>query len=171
MKYPGTNSQLCFTDTDSLLYKLKTKDIHKDMLKNAHYFDFSDYPDSHNCFLNMPPDEIKLIKSQNKKRIGCFKDELKGDNMQEFVGLRAKVYAFKSNEEETKKLKGIKKCVVSREIHFKHYKNCLMNRVQYKAQMNVFRTHHHHVQSVTQNKTSLSSFDDKIWICDDGITT
>jgi len=171
IKYPGKNSQLCFSDTDSLLYKLKTNNVHKDMLENANYFDFSDYPDSHSCFLNMSKEEIKSIKVQNKKRIGCFKDELKGDTMQEFVGLRAKVYAFKSNEEETKKLKGIKKAVVSNEIHFEHYKNCLMNRIQYKAQMNTFRSHHHQVQSVIQNKTSLSCFDDKRWICEDGIRT
>ena len=122
-------------------------------------------------FLKYAPDEIKLIKSQNKKRIGCFKDELKGADMQEFVGLRAKVYAFKSNEEETKKLKGITKSVVTQEIHFDHYKECLMNRVQYKAQMNTFRSHNHQVYSVCQNKTSLSCFDDKRWICDDGIST
>ena len=171
VKYPGEDSQLCFSDTDSFLYRLKTNNIHRDMLENLDYFDFSDYPDSHDCFLNMSNGEIKSIKLINKKRIGCFKDELKGLNMQEFVGLRAKAYAYKCANEETKKLKGIKKCVVSREIHFKHYKNCLMNRVQYKAQKNVFRSRLHQVQSVAQNKTSLSSFDDKRWICDDGITT
>ena len=46
-----------------------------------------------------------------------------------------------------------------------------MNRNQYKAQMNTFRSKHHHVQSITQNKTSLSCFDDKRWICEDGIST
>ena len=141
------------------------------MLENAHYFDFSDYPDTHSVFSNMSRDEIKLIKSQNKKRIGCFKDELKGVDMQEFVGLRAKVYAFKSNDEETKKLKGIKKSVVSQEIHFDHYKNCLLQHIQYKHNMNTFRSQKHHVYSVCQNKTSLSCFDDKRWMCDDGITT
>ena len=171
VKYPGTESQLCFTDTDSFLYRLKTKDVHRDMLENAHYFDFSDYPDTHSCFASVSSDKIKLIKSQNKKRIGCFKDELKGDHMEEFVGLRAKVYAFKSKNEETKKLKGIKKSVVSQEIRFEHYKKCLKKQVQFKAQMNVFRSHHHQVYSVCQNKTSLSCFDDKRWICDDGITT
>jgi hypothetical protein len=170
-KYPGTDSQLCFTDTDSFLYRLKTNNIHQDMLQSAHYFDFSDYPDNHSCFSNLSSDEIKRIKSQNKKRIGCFKDELKGDDMQEFVGLRAKVYAFKSKNEVAKKLKGIKKSVVSREIHFEHYIECLRNRLQYKAEMNCFRSNRHQVYTVCQNKTSLSCFDDKRYICDDGITT
>jgi len=170
-KYPGTDSQLCFTDTDSFLYRLKTNNIHEDMLQSAQYFDFSDYSDNHSCFSNLSSDEIKCIKSQNKKRIGCFKDELKGDDMQEFVGLRAKVYAFKSKNEEAKKLKGIKKSVVSQEINFDHYIECLRNRVQYKAEMNSFRTNHHQVYTVCQNKTSLSCFDDKRYICDDGITT
>jgi hypothetical protein len=43
----GNNAQLCFTDTDSLLYDIKCDDLYKDMAEDAHMFDFSDYPKDH----------------------------------------------------------------------------------------------------------------------------
>ena len=141
------------------------------MLENSNYFDFSDYPSSHPCFEKMGKNEIKQIQLMNKKRLGKFKDEMKGYDMEEFVGLRAKVYAFKSNEEETKKLKGIKRSVVKQEIHFAHYKSCIINRIQYKHTMNTFKSTKHELQTIAINKTSLSCYDDKRYICNDGIRT
>ena len=43
----GDAAQLCFTDTDSLLYSIKTDDIYKDMLLHANRYDTSDYPTTH----------------------------------------------------------------------------------------------------------------------------
>ena len=43
----GSDAQLCFTDTDSLLYDVKTEDIYSDMREDGHLFDFSDYPEDH----------------------------------------------------------------------------------------------------------------------------
>ena len=43
----GQNAQLCFTDTDSLLYDIKTRDIYRDMAEDADKFDTSDYPPDH----------------------------------------------------------------------------------------------------------------------------
>ena len=46
--------------------------------------------------------------------------------MKEFVGLRAKTYSYlKKNNDENKKAKGTKKCVIKRELIFQDYKNCL----------------------------------------------
>ena len=39
----GDNSKLLFTDTDSLIYHIKTDDIYKDFKENKELFDFSDY--------------------------------------------------------------------------------------------------------------------------------
>ena len=97
------------------------------MLQNSERFDFSDYPNNHPCFTDMSSDAIKNLKLKNNKVIGKFKDELKGDRMLEFVGLRAKMYSYRSESKEIKKLKGIKTSVVKREIHFEHYKQCLLN--------------------------------------------
>ena len=52
----------------------------------------------------------------NKKVIGLMKDELEGDIMREFVALRPKAYAYKVENKESKKCKGVKKCVVKKDI-------------------------------------------------------
>ena len=96
---------------------------------------------------------------------------MNGERMLEFIGLRAKMYSFRSSAKETKKLKGIKASVVKREIHFKHYKNCLFNKERHNATMNVFRVKLHKVQSVRQNKVSLSCYDDKRYLLDDSISS
>ena len=46
--------------------------------------------------------------------------------MKEFVGLRTKTYSYlKNNNDEDKKAKGTKKCVIKRKPEFQDYKNCL----------------------------------------------
>ena len=67
-----------------------------------------------------------LPKGKNKKVIGLMKDELGGQIMKKFVGLRAKTYSYlKDNKDEDKKSKSTKKCVIKRKIKFQDDKNCL----------------------------------------------
>ena len=55
-----------------------------------------------------------------------MKNDLGGQIMKEFVGLRAKTYSYlKDNNDEDKKAKGTKKCVIKRKLKFENYKNCL----------------------------------------------
>ena len=58
--------------------------------------------------------------------IGLIKDELGGQIMKKFVGLRAKTHSYlKDNNNEDKKAKGTKKCAIKRILIFQDYKNCL----------------------------------------------
>ena len=46
--------------------------------------------------------------------------------MKAFVGSRAKTYSYlKDNNDEGKKAKDRKKCVIKRKLKFQYYKNCL----------------------------------------------
>ena len=55
-----------------------------------------------------------------------MKNELGGKNMKEFIGLREKICNYlKDNNDEDKKAKGTKKCVIKRKLKFENYKNCL----------------------------------------------
>ena len=38
------NAEMLFTDTDSLTYEIKSKDIYKEFFKHKHLLDFSNYP-------------------------------------------------------------------------------------------------------------------------------
>ena len=55
-----------------------------------------------------------------------MRDELGGQIMKQFVGLRAKTHSYlKDNNDEDKKTKGPKECDTKKKIKFQNYKNCL----------------------------------------------
>ena len=55
-------------------------------------------------------------KEKIKKVITLMKDELSKKIMTEFTALRPKTYSFLTNENDGKKTKGTKKCVIKRKI-------------------------------------------------------
>ena len=159
----GEKAELLFTDTDSLMYEIETEDFYKDISPDVRtMFDTSDYPSKH-------PSGIET--GVNKKVIGLFKDEVAGKIITEFIGLRAKNYSFICDGEENKKCKGIKKNVTKNYISHEDYKDCLLENIQFRRKMNVFRSHLHDVYSEEINKIALSANDDKRVILKDGIHT
>ena len=101
LKY-GDKARLCYTDTDSLVIHVETKDFYKDIAGDVEkWFDTSNYDEK---------DKRPLPIGINKKVIGMFKDELGGKIMIEFCALRAKTYAFLLDDNtEKKRGKGTKK--------------------------------------------------------------
>ena len=160
-EYSDDDLKLCYMDTDSLIYDIKTKDFHRDIADDVEdRFDTSGYV----------PDRL-LPFGQNKKVIGLMKDELGGGIMREFITLRPKMYAYKVGNSESKKCKGIKKCVVRKTISFEEYKNCLFEGDRsYRSQL-MIRSMKHEVRTLEVNKLALSRDDDKRIIMDDGISS
>ena len=61
-----------------------------------------------------------------QKILKLIKDELGRQIIEEFVGLRTKTFSnLKNNNDEDKKAKGTKNCVMQSKIKFQDYKNCL----------------------------------------------
>ena len=160
----GDKAKLLLTDTDSLMYEIQTEDFYKDINGDVKdRFDTSGYPPNH-------PSGIP--SGFNKKVLGMFKDEVNGNVIDEFVGLRAKLYSYKMFEgEESKKCKGVKKSVVKKSITHEDYKKCLTNRKPQLRKMNVIRSYKHDVFTEEVNKVALSANDDKRHILEDGINT
>ena len=101
-----------------------------------------------------------------------FKDELGGKIMTEFIALRAKVYAYITEDGSVhKRAKGTKKCIIKREIMFEHYKDCLFNSKIIIRSQQRFRNDHHNVYTEEVNKIVLSGNDDKRIQTFDRITT
>ena len=150
-KYSDDKLTLCYMDMDSLVYNIKMNDFYKDIANNVKgRFDMSDYN----------PDR-PLHVGLNKKVIGLMKDELGGEIMTEFVTPRPKMYAYKTGGSESKKCKGIKKCVICRTISFKDHKNCLLSGdPSYRSQL-MFKSSKHEVRMLEANKLVLSRDDDK----------
>ena len=101
-----------------------------------------------------------------------MKDELGGAIMTEFIALRPKLYSYKVlNGAESKKCKGIKKCVVKKTLTFEDYKFCLFNsNTIYRSQL-MFRSMKHDIFTIEVNKVALNRDDDKRISKKDGIST
>ena len=94
LKY-SNKAKLLFTDTDFLMYEIKTvnfcKDIAKDIKKK---FNTSDYPPDH---------PSKIETEVNKNVIDKFKDEPAGKQITHLVGLRLKLYSYKIEGKKDKR--------------------------------------------------------------------
>ncbi len=129
-------------------------------------FDLSDYPKDH--FLH---------DTSNKKLVLKMKDESNGAPITEFVGIRAKCYSYliDGDDEEHKRLTGIKKRVCQKYIRHENYKRCIFGeKDEDKVQgvfMNTFRSVKHKVMTIQLFKTSLSAYDDKRFLMADGISS
>ena len=157
----GNRAKLLFTDTDSLTYEIKAKDVYKDFWNDKEMFDNSDYPENSPYYCNA-----------NKKDIGKFKDEACGVPIVEFIGLKSKMYSYiKDNEKGEKTAKGIKKNIIINNIKHEDYKNMLMNNEQMHHKMKTIRSQRHQLGSYEINKVSLSCFDDKRYIHDNGMSS
>ena len=221
-KQYGEKCELLYTDTDSLLLKIETEDVYKDIKANESFYDTSDYPKEH-----------PLHSTVNKKVLGKMKDECAGTPISEYVGLRSKMYSvmkvdeskkgidkikkdfpeveikectcdgikvqaiiakdaelfkkikkkhlkaivsqcckmIKADEINVKKAKGVKKNVVKKQIKHEQYKQVLFKNEQMWHGMKMLRSDGHEIYGMHVNKISLSPFDSKRWIADDGVNT
>jgi hypothetical protein len=159
-KQYGNKVSLLYTDTDSLLLHIKTDDVYKDIAQHIDLYDTSDYPKDH-----------YLHSDVNKKVIGKMKDEVAGKPIIEYVGLRPKMYSILKENGNIRKAKGIKKCVVNKTILHENYKEALINQKVFHHGMNMLRSEQHQIYGLCVNQISLSPFDSKRWITDDGINT
>ena len=74
-------SKLLFPDTDSLTYEIKTEDVYEDFSSDKEMFDFSNYVT-----------KSKYCDNSNKLVISEMKDETGGIAIEEFFGLKPKMY-------------------------------------------------------------------------------
>ena len=157
----GSNCQLLYTDTDSLLLEINTEDVYKDMGENLNYHDTSHFPKGH-----------PLHSHKNKKVLGKMKDECEGALISEAACLRSKMYSILlENEKNIKKAKGTTKSVNKKQITHKNYKQALFNKSVFKHGMNMLRSKDHQIYGLHLNKTTLSPFNSKHWIKKDGVHT
>ena len=155
----GENVRLLYTDTDSVIVKVDTEDIYADMSLNADLYNTSNYSPGH-----------PLYSDQNKKVIGNLKDELGGQLLTEFIGIRPKMYSY-VGEESGKRAKGVKKSVLKKTITHEDYRSCLLDKKVYTCDMPGLRSYNHVIKGETVLKVALAPLDTKRYILDDGIST
>ena len=118
------------------------------------------------------PKEHPLHSTANKKVLGKMKDECAGTPISEIVCLKPKMYfIMKADEKNIKRAKGVKKSVIKNQIKHEQYKGTLFGTQQMWHGMNILRSEGHEIYGMLINKISLSPFDSKRWIADDGVNT
>ena len=114
------DAELLFTDTDSLTYEIKSKDVYEEFHKGKDLFDFSNYSK-----------DSKFSNETNEKVIGKMKDEFGGVIIIEFVGLKSKMYSIKKVDgKEHNTAKG-----VNIATEFDNFKDVLFNKKIVKQKM------------------------------------
>ena len=150
------DAKLLFTDTDSLVYEIKAENVYEDFYLDKDLFDFSDYPLY-----------SKIFHSVNKKVIDKMKDEFKEKIISQFAGLKSKMYSLISvDNEEVTRAKGVNK-----KRRHKESVNVLFNKQVIRHSMKRIQSKLHRIGTYDVCKNSLSCFDDKRYILDDGVNT
>ena len=107
------DTELLFTDTDSLTYEIKSEDVFEESFKYEQLLDFSNFSKGSNFYDN-----------QNEMFVGKMKDEYKGKPIDKFVGLKSKMHSMLSyDDKESNTAKG-----VNIATEFKEYEDTLINK-------------------------------------------
>ena len=147
---------MLFTDTDSLTYEIKSENVYEEFFKWKDLFNFSNYSK-----------DSKFFDETNKKVIGKMKDESEGKIIDEFVGLKSKMYSMKNIDgKESNTAKG-----VNIATEFNEFKDTLFNKKIIRHKMRRIQGKKHKMGTYEINKISLSCFDDKRFVLNDGIHT
>ena len=88
----GNTTRLLFTDTDSLMYEIKTEDVYEHFSNEKEMFNFSNYSTKSKCYDNSD----KLV-------VDKMKNEAAGVEIGEIVGLKPKMYYLVDYREHKKR--------------------------------------------------------------------
>ena len=152
----GNNSRLLLTEVDSLMYEIKSEDVFEDFSNDKEMFGFCNYSTKSKYYDN------------SHKVVSKMKNETAGVAIEEFVELKLKMYLYLVNDNsEHKKAKGVNRNVVATISH-NEYKDVLLNKKCLRHSMNRIQSKDHKIGTYEINKISLSCFDDKIYIQNNG---
>ena len=150
------NPELLFTDTDRLTYKIKSENVYEDFFRWKELFDFSNYSK-----------DSKFFDNGNKKVIGKMKDEYGGVIIDQFTGLKSKMYSIK-------KIDGSESSTaneVNIATEFNEFKDVLFNKKIIRHKMKIIQAKKHKIGTYEIDKIPLSCFDDKRLVLDNGVNT
>ena len=147
------NVELIYMDTDSFIFD--TESIFDEIrLNNKEYFDLSDYPKNSNMY-----------DSSNKKVPGIMKNEKPFNKIKQVYALKSKScnILMDDNKQESKH-KGHDHNFTTNEYH-----DVTFNKKVLSHPLNKITSIRHDIFTKETIKKTLDSFDEKRYLCDDGI--
>ena len=149
------NVELIFVDTDSSIFD-EESNFDEIRITNKEYFDLSDYPK-----------DSKMHDSTNKKVPGIMKNEKPLNRIKQVYALKSKSYnILMDNNQEESKHKGHDYNFTTSEYH-----DVTFNKKVLVHPLNKITSIRHDIFTKETIKKTLNSFDEKRYLCDDGIHT
>ena len=150
------DAEFLFTDTDSLTYEIKSENVYEDFFEWKDLFDFSNYSK-----------DSRFFDDTNKKFIGKMKGEYGGVIIDQLIEIKSKMYSIKEIDgSESSTAKGVN---IATEIN--EFKDVLLNKKIIRHNMKRMQAKKHKIGTYEIDKISLSCFDDKRFVLDDGVHT
>ena len=144
-----------FTDTDSLVYEIKgVDDVYEKIYADRYLFDLSNYSR-----------RSKFYNGVNEKVIDKMKDEMGGKIVSEFVGLNSKMYLLVTVDDEEK----TRAKSVNKRLRYSEYFDVLFDKKVVRYNMKRIQAKRHSLGTYDVYKVSLSCFDDKRYVLDNGV--
>jgi hypothetical protein len=156
-KFGRENLRILYSDTDSFLYHIFTKDLYSEFQTMGDIFDFSNYPPNH--FLH---------SERHKREHGYMKEENASIPITEFIGLRSKTYFYKTDYKNHNTGKGIAYSALQT-LKRKHYLKTLMSGIGNEVSFRSIRSNNHRLFTLHAKKRALGVLDDKRYVLNDGI--
>ena len=126
---------MLFTDTDSLTYQIKSVDVYEEFFKHKHLFNFSNHRE-----------DSKFFDPTNKKVIGKLKQVFEGKAIDDFVGLKSKMYPMKNIDgKESNTEKGVNIATECNE-----FKNTLFNQKVIRHKMKRIQSKNMNLEHMNQ---------------------
>ena len=148
---------LLFTDTDSLCIETEEEEEFYEIMHQC-----KDLHDLRNFHKNS-----KYFCNDNKKVPRRMKDEYGGSTIDEFIGIRSKMYSILNIYKKEKSVhKGH-----NADIRYDQFKDTLINKKVNRHNMSRIKPVNRILVTYESNEISLSAFDDKRYLLDDGINT
>ncbi|XP_040069574.1 uncharacterized protein LOC120842509 [Ixodes scapularis] len=155
------SARALYCDTDSFFLHLQGSDVDDKLLQlRDACLDTSGYPESH-----------KLFSTENKMKLGVLKNEYPTTHLVAFCCLKPKLYSFKTSSNTCcVRAKGVKKSE-SRKLTYELYKHALDTKTLHRVTQHLIARKLNENKSIAVEKIALNPFDNKRYICNDGITT
>ena len=116
------------------------------------------YTDTNSIFININV----ALDSNIETELGKMKDELPNDTIIEACFLNAKAYCYNTvKREEEKKLKGITKATIKKQITIEDYSNAIYEAKTKYVTNYTIDSNKHHLETKEQYKIAIDPFDDK----------
>ena len=148
------NVKVLLSDTDSFCYYIKTKkDFYKTIKEDLDWFDFSNYNKEHENY-----------NTDNHLVPGKMKDEMGGKIIDEFVGLRSKMYSVTvQNQQDKKAAKGFLRSI-QKDIRHEDYLRCIDETTDLSFTGHKIHQEHHQIFLSEVTKKGLCAYNDKKYI-------